>query len=301
MGATEQPDQTDQAKQTEQFEEQREHLFAIAYRMLGSVGDAEDILQEAYLRYRGTTPASIVSPKAFLTTVVTRLCLNQLQSARAQRETYIGPWLPEPLLTEEEEDPLAEAERHESISMAFLVLLERLTPDERAVFLLREVFDYPYTEIAQILGKHEAACRQVFSRAKKLLVAERPRFVASAKQHHAILQGFLQAVGTGDLESLIALLSDDATLYADGGGKVRGAATRPLHGAQAVARFVLGSLRFLEGPYATDLATINGEPAIILRVAGAQVVVIGFTIVQGTVREIRVIGNPDKLRHIPPA
>jgi RNA polymerase sigma-70 factor (ECF subfamily) len=293
-------DPTDQTDQTERFEAQREHLFAIAYRMLGSVGDAEDIVQEAYLRYRGAAPESIKSHKAFLTTVVTRLCLNQLQSARAQRETYIGPWLPEPLVTAEEEDPPSEAERHESISMAFLVLLERLTPAERAVFLLREVFDYSYPEIAQILGKHEAACRQLLSRAKKLLVAERPRFIPSEKQHHAILQGFLQAVGSGDLESLIALLSDDVTLYADGGGKVRGAATRPLYGARAVARFILGSLRFIQGPYTTELTTINGEPAIILRVAGAPIAVIGVTIAQGKVDEIRVIGNPDKLRHIPP-
>jgi len=277
----------DQTGQLDQFEAQRGRMFSIAYHMLGSVGDAEDIVQEAYLRYRGaspdSSPDSIRSPQAFLSTVVTRLCLNQLQSARARRETYLGPWLPEPLITVE--DDMAErADLHESISMAFLALLERLTPVERAVFLLREVFEYTYEEIAAILGKEEAACRQILSRAKRFIAARRPRFTPS-----------------GDLDALVQMLSDDVSLWADGGGRVRGAATRPLHGPRAVARFLLGSVRFVQGPYEPEFTSVNGEPAVILRVGGAPIAVVCFTLSGDKIAELRVVGNPDKLRHIPSA
>jgi len=294
----------DQTGQLDQFEAQRGRMFSIAYHMLGSVGDAEDIVQEAYLRYRGaspdSSPDSIRSPQAFLSTVVTRLCLNQLQSARARRETYLGPWLPEPLITVE--DDMAErADLHESISMAFLALLERLTPVERAVFLLREVFEYTYEEIAAILGKEEAACRQILSRAKRFIAARRPRFTPSGEQHHELLQQFVQAVGTGDLDALVQMLSDDVSLWADGGGRVRGAATRPLHGPRAVARFLLGSVRFVQGPYEPEFTSVNGEPAVILRVGGAPIAVVCFTLSGDKIAELRVVGNPDKLRHIPSA
>ena len=290
------------ATETDQFEDQRGLMFAIAYRMLGSVTEAEDILQDAYLRYRETPADTIVSPRAFLGTVVTRLCINQLQSARAQREVYIGPWLPEPLITEVNDalSPAWRVDVDESISMAFLVLLERLTPVERAVFLLREVFDYPYGEIAEIVGKEEAACRQIFSRAKKALAAEqRPRFTPSGEQHRLIVQRFMQAVGAGNMEALIRLLADDATLWADGGGKARGAATRPLRGAGAVARFAVGSLRFLADPFEAELTEINGELAVILRNAGQPRVVVAFTLEHERIVEMRAIGNPDKLRHLP--
>src|SRR5919109_932170 len=224
----------------DQFEKYRPLMFSIAYRMLGSVTEAEDILQNAYLRYRERPVGSIASPKAFLSTVVTRLCLNHLQSVRVQRESYLGPWLPEPLLTEDDpESPISQAERLESISMAFLVLLERLTPVERAVFLLREVFDYPYAEIAEIVGKDEVSCRQILSRAKKFIAGNRPRFTPSTEQHQHLLQQFLGAVEEGDLDGLTQLLASDVTLSTDGGGKVRGAATRTLHGPKVVARFMI--------------------------------------------------------------
>src|SRR5438270_2390971 len=184
-----------EGKTMDQFEQYRPLMFSIAYRMLGSVTEAEDILQNAYLRYREMEASSIASPKAFLSTVVTRLCLNHLQSAHMQRESYLGPWLPEPLLTEDDpESPTGQAEKLESISMAFLVLLERLTPVERAVFLLREVFDYPYAEIAAIVGKEEMSCRQILSRAKKFIAAQRPRFAPSTEHHQQLLQQFLDAV-----------------------------------------------------------------------------------------------------------
>ena len=199
------------------FESYRPLMFSIAYRMLGSATEAEDIVQEAYLRYQAVAPGSIVSPKAFLSTIVTRLCLNQLQSARVQRETYIGPWLPEPIFTETDEraNPKHQAEMHDSISFAFLVLLEELTPLERAVFLLREVFEYEYDEIATILDKDPAACRQVFSRAKKHVTDGKPRFTPAPEAHRRLLSQFMQATSAGDLDGLTALLAADVVMWAD--------------------------------------------------------------------------------------
>jgi RNA polymerase sigma-70 factor, ECF subfamily len=283
----------------DQFELYRPLMFSIAYRMLGSVTEAEDTLQNAYVRYRQMPADSIASPKAFLSTVVTRLCLNHLQTARVQRESYLGPWLPEPLLTEDDPgSPTSQAEMLESISMAFLVLLERLTPVERAVFLLREVFDYPYAEIAAIVDKEEATCRQILSRAKKFMAAEHPRFNPSTPQHRQLLQQFMDAVEEGDLAGLTQLLASDVTMWADGGGKVRGAATRPLHGPQAVARFTIASLRYIQERFTMEITEANRESAILLRVDGHPFVVVSVTIVQQHIVEIRVIGNPEKLKHL---
>lgn len=283
----------------DQFESYRPLMFSIAYRMLGSVTEAEDILQDAYLRYRQMPAGSISSPKAFLSTVVTRLCLNHLQAAHVQRESYLGPWLPEPLLTEDDPDsPTSQAERLESVSMAFLVLLERLNPVERAVFLLREVFDYPYSDIAEIVGKDEVSCRQILSRAKKFIAGSRPRFTPSTEQHQHLLQQFLGAVEEGDLNGLTHLLASDVTLSTDGGGKVRGAATRVVHGAEPVARFVIASLRFIQAEFTTEVAQVNGEPAILLRVEGHPFTVVSVTIASQHIVDIRVIANPDKLKHL---
>ncbi len=282
-----------------QFEIYRPLMFSIAYRMLGCATDAEDIVQEAYLRYQATAPEQIASPKAFLTTVVTRLCLNQLRSARTQRESYLGPWLPEPVLTGAEESfaPTQQAELHETLSLAFLVLLEQLTAVERAVFLLRDVFDYDYAEIAVILGKTEAACRQIFRRAKKHIATHRPRFKPTPEAHHQIFTQFLRAAGSGELDGLLQLLADDVTLWADSGGKVRGI-LRPLRGRDAVARFLLASPQIPTEPYQPDIASVNGEPALILR-AGAQArVVLSISIDQGRIFAIWVIGNPDKLNWV---
>jgi RNA polymerase sigma-70 factor (ECF subfamily) len=283
----------------DQFEQYRPLMFSIAYRMLGSVTEAEDTLQDAYLRYRQMPAGSIASPKAFLSTVVTRLCLNHLQAAHVQRESYLGPWLPEPLLTEEDpESPTSQAERLESISMAFLVMLERLTPVERAVFLLREVFDYPYPDIAEIVGKDEVSCRQILSRAKKFIAGSRPRFTPSTEQHQHLLQQFLEAVEEGDLDGLTQLLASDVTLRTDGGGKVRGAATRILHGQEAVARFMIASQRFIQARFTTEITEVNGEPALLLRVEDHPFAVVSVTIAQQHILEVRVIANPDKLRHL---
>lgn len=284
----------------DEFEANRRLMFSIAYRMLGSAMEAEDIVQEAYLRYRTVSPESIQSHKAFLTTMVTRLSINALQSSRAQRETYIGPWLPEPILTDEDaaRSPAYQASLDDSISMAFLVLLESLTPVERAVFLLREVFDYEYAEIAEIVNREEVACRQLFSRAKKRITEHRPRFKPTAAEHRALLDRFLRAVGDGDLDELVQVLADDVTMWTDGGGKARGAATRSLQGSGAVAQFVLGSIRLVDSKLQADIETVNGEPTIIVRVEGQPLVVISIGMKAGQIHEIWIVGNPDKLKHV---
>src|SRR5579859_6066123 len=284
----------------DEFQNYRPLMFSIAYRMLGSATEAEDIVQEAFLRYQTTAPGEIHSHKAFLTTVVTRLCLNQLQSARSQRETYIGPWLPEPVLTEADERfaPVQQAELHDSLSIAFLTLLEQLTPLERVVFLLREVFDYDYAEIAEILGRDEAACRQMLSRAKKHVAEHRPRFKPTPEAHRQLLDEFLQAVTTGDLDDLMQLLSEDVVMWADGGGKARGAATHPLHGREAVARFMIASTAFAPGPLAAEITAVNGEQAVIVRSGETPVAVLSVTVDNDKIAEVRAIGNPDKLKQI---
>jgi RNA polymerase sigma-70 factor (ECF subfamily) len=281
---------------SEQFERYRRLLFSIAYRMLGSAMEAEDIVQEAYLRYRDTPPENIQSPKAFLSTVVTRLCLDQLKSAQVQRETYIGPWLPEPVLTGE--GAMLPSHDYDSISMAFLVLLESLTPVERAVFLLREVFDYDYAEIARMVGKEEAACRQLLSRARKHVAEHRPRFHSTPQEHQEMIGKFLLAVQAGDLDGLMNLLADDITWWSDGGGKVT-AARRPLHGREQVARFVLGLRRLAPQGIRVEIAEINGRPAIVMRYAdGTPSFVIVFAVANGKIHRAWAIGNPDKLKHL---
>src|SRR6266481_70075 len=214
----------------ESFETYRPYLFSIAYRMLGSAMDAEDLVQETYLRYQGTPLDAIRSLKAFLTTIIIRLCMDQLQLARRQREVYVGPWLPEPILTTmtaETLDPAERVDMNETISLAFLVLLEQLQPFERAVFLLREVFEYEFAEIATMLDKSEAACRRSFSRAKLHLASHRSRFPASPETHRQLLTAYFQAVQNGEMNALKDQLAEEVTLWADGGGKVKQAALRP--------------------------------------------------------------------------
>jgi RNA polymerase sigma-70 factor (ECF subfamily) len=284
----------------QQFESYRRLMFSIAYRMLGSITEAEDILQEAFLRYQKSSRPEIASPKAFLSTIVTRLCLNRLESAQVQRETYIGPWLPEPILTVHEEsvDAVERTELHESLSMAFLVLLEQLTPLERAIFLLRQVFDYEYYEISEMIEKDEAACRQIFSRAKKHIAENRPRFKTNPEAQREILEQFIAAVSQGELDGLLQLLSDDVTLWADGGGKARGAALEPLHGREAVARFVLASPRLAIGPLEPRIGMVNGEPALLLSMDGQARLVVMISVDQTHIHEIRIVGNPDKLKGV---
>src|SRR5712675_2940782 len=226
------------------FNEYRSLLFSIAYRMVGTVADSEDMLQDAFIRWQQAPRDEIRSPKAFLVTVVSRLCINHLQSARVQRETYVGEWLPEPLVTEPGSDASGILQMDESVSMALLLLLERLTPTERAVFLLHEVFDYTHAEIAAALNLSEANCRQLLRRAQQHVRLERPRFTAPSQEHMELLERFYQAAGSGDMDRLISLLSSDVVLHTDGGGKAA-ALVLPIYGPDRVARAAVHGLRRL--------------------------------------------------------
>jgi RNA polymerase sigma-70 factor, ECF subfamily len=289
------------AVQTDPFEAYRSLLFAMAYRMVGSAMEAEDIVQEAYLRYRATSPASIRTLKSFLTTIVHHLCLDHLKSAQARREHYVGPWLPEPILTGDGASPLSPLHQlsdRESISMAFLVLLESLSPLERAVFLLREVFDYEYAEIAQITGRDEPACRQLFSRAKKHIRDHRPRFPASPEAHAKMVGRFMEACMAGNMDGLMRLLAEDVTVWSDSGGKVAGAARHPIQGRERVARATLGLLS--RAPEGTTFERIeaNGLPALLIRVQGQIVGVLTLDVEGEFIRAVRNVANPDKLVHL---
>jgi RNA polymerase sigma-70 factor (ECF subfamily) len=285
----------------ESFESYRPYLFSIAYRMLGSAMDGEDMVQETYLRYSTTPPETIRSLKTFLTTIITRLCMDQLHLARRKRELYVGPWLPEPIITAPtpaSEDPAERIDREESISLAFLALLEQLQPFERAVFLLREVFAYEFAEIATMLDKSEVACRRSFSRAKKHLSEHRPRFPASPETHRQMLTGFLQAAQGGDMIPLMDLLAENVTLWADAGGKIKQAALRPIVGRDAVARFSLGTVRFLPEDSRVELAEVNGQAAVIIRTSGQTLFVLSIEVEAERIQAIRIIANPEKLARI---
>ncbi|MFN8491823.1 MAG: RNA polymerase sigma-70 factor [Caldilineaceae bacterium] len=283
------------------FQAQRPRLFGIAYRMTGSAGEAEDILQETWLRFQTLDAAEIHSAEALLTTIVTRLCLDHLKSAQARREVYPGLWLPEPVSTGQNtaEDPLDNMLKLESISLAFLHLLESLSPEERAVFLLREVFDYEYREIASFINKSETACRQLFSRAKKHVADHRPRFPTSPAEHERVLNTFVVAVESGDLDQLMAVMAEDVVCYADGGGKAT-AAARPLHGREQVAKFVKGVQKSGFKPGDTiEMPLINGRTGFLVRNAeGAITTVLTLDIVDGVIDALYFIRNPDKLQHL---
>jgi RNA polymerase sigma-70 factor (ECF subfamily) len=286
------------------FEELRPGAFAIAYRMLGSVSEAEDVVQEAFLRLHRTLAEGeqVSSPRAYLSTVVTRLCIDQLRSARARRERYVGEWLPEPLLASDEADPARQAEVADSLSLAFLVLLESLSPEQRAAFLLREVFDYPYDEIARIVGRSEDNARQLVTRARRQVQQRRPRFEASRQRREALAQRFFAAAGDGDLHALEELLAHDVMLHGDGGGKAP-ALAHPVHGRAKVARTLLAWFRAAAriGGVTLQAAEVNGQPgALVLDPEGGLVNVLALDVADGQVQAIRSIVNPDKLRHLGP-
>ena len=280
------------------FEEHKNLLLSIGYRMLGSRVEAEDMVQETFLRWKQASDSDIREPRAFLVTVITRLCINELQSARAKREQYFGQWLPEPLLTRAA-DPVKIAGLDGSLSIAFLLLLERLTPTERAVFLLREVFDYEYAEIAAILGHSEANCRQILSRAKQHVTNDRPRFEASREHQEKLLQQFLETTAKGDLQGLVALLAEDVILYTDGGGKAT-AVPNPIYGAERVARFFLGAPeKFVPPEVVRQFAEINGHPGVIVYHEGQTFGVLTMDVSERRIRNIYIVRNPDKLAGIP--
>jgi len=274
---------------TETYESLRPLAFSIAYRMLGSVSEAEDVVQEGLLRLHRAD--DVEHPKAFVATVVTRLSIDELRSARARRETYVGPWLPEPLLTDSRPDD-------DSVSMALLVTLEALSPVERAVFLLHDVFDYGYDEIAEIVGKTRENCRQLAVRARRHVEARRPRFEPSREQREALAARFFEAIREGDLDGLVSLLAEDAVATGDGGGKAAARKT-PLHGGAKIARFMLGLMRLAERDhYEFDFCEVNGRPGALIRQDGRVISALSLEIADGKVTEFLSVANPDKLRHL---
>jgi len=283
---------------TDLYEELRPRAFAIAYRMLGSVSEAEDVVQEAFLRMHQTEQRDeqIASPRAYIATLVTRLAIDQLRSARVRRERYVGEWLPEPLVPDP--SPAEQAETADSLSLAFLVLLESLTPPQRAAFLLREVFSYPYPEVAEILDTDVDSARQHVARARNRVRQRRPRYVASRAQREELARRFFAAAEQGDLRSLEALLAQDVALHGDGGGKVP-ALGRPLNGRERVARTLLVGMSTLQRlGIRVRLAVVNGQPgAMAFDSQDRLVAVLGLDIADGQIQSIHSIVNPDKLRH----
>jgi RNA polymerase sigma-70 factor (ECF subfamily) len=284
------PDAAD-AADAAAFEEWRSLLFGIAYRMLGSAADAEDVVQDASIRWLGRGDTNIRSVRAYLVTIVTRLCLDQLGSARSKRVTYAGPWLPEPVVVDE----TAAAEQADSLSLAFLVLLEELTPLERAAYLLHDVFGYSFDEVARSLGRSSAACRQLGARARRHVEERRQRFDADLRHGRELTDRFLVACATGDLSGLLSMLSDDVVVWTDGGGKVR-AAMRPVVGPYRSSRFLLNVAKRLRGvPQSTVL---NGQPATVFLDGGVVVAALVLDIVDGSIVGVRAVTNPDKLERL---
>ncbi|MFI6582457.1 RNA polymerase sigma-70 factor [Embleya sp. NPDC050493] len=280
------------------FEEHRSLLFSVAYRMLGSAADAEDVVQDAWLRWSSADRARITQPKAYLVRIVTNLAVDTLRSARVQRESYVGPWLPEPILTGP--DIAEDAARAESVSLAMLVVLESLTELERAVFILKEVFGFPYGEIAEAIDRSEATVRQLGHRARSHVQARRPRFSADRESRRVVTERFFAASMGGDLNELMQVLAPDVTIWTDGGGKVR-AALRPIHGAEKVAAWLIGiGKRPYQGVALEDMRAevvqINGEPAVLALGNGRPITVVTVEPdAEGRIVGIRVIANPDKL------
>jgi RNA polymerase sigma-70 factor, ECF subfamily len=290
--------------ETETLTTLRPRMVSLAYRMLGSVSEAEDIVQEAFLRYHRVLVegTEIESPAAYLSTVVTRLSIDQLRSARVQRETYVGEWFPEPLLTDQgSSDPAEHVELADSLSVAFLLLLERLSPVERAVFVLHDVFGYDFEEIAKIVDKSVANCRQLASRARRHVEAGKPRFEAPQRKRNELANRFFSAITDGNLSGLIELLAADVAVYGDGGGKVP-AWSRPILGADKVGRLLIGLGKQLKSYGARiEAREVNGQPGAMVRDSSGRLNnVFTVDIVDGRVQTIRSVSNPDKLHHLGP-
>ncbi len=288
-----------EASDAEVFEAHRDLMFAVAYRMLGTITDAEDAVQDAWLRWSAAHREQVADQRAYLARIVVNTALNRLRSARARREAYVGPWLPEPLLTETGPDPADRAELAESVSMAMLVVLESLSPDERAVFVLREVFGFSHAESGAALGRPDAAVRQLAHRAREHVQARRPRFDVDWDQQRAVTERFLAAAAGGDIEGLMSVLAPNVTLLSDGGGKTK-AALRPITGAGKVARFMAGVatrpyMGMAVSSMSVDAAEINGAPGTLISAGGRPVAVLTMAVADGRITAIQLLANPDKL------
>jgi len=288
------------------FEPHRRHLRALAYRMLGSLAEAEDAVQDAYLRWHAVDRDAVIDPRAFLTTATTRICLDALRSARARREEYVGPWLPEPVVDTEALAPDAQTELAEDLSIALLLALDRLSPLERAAFLLHDVFDCSFSEVAQALDRSEAACRQLAARARTHVREARPRDESVARdrgdeamtKHGELVSAFVDASRSGDVDALMSMLAEDAHLVTDGGGKVQ-AALNVIDGADRVARFIIGvSTKGLAEVTTMRFGPVNGLPGLIAYSTDGSVQTVAFEIEDDRIRTIYSVRNPDKLRHL---
>ncbi len=279
---------------TDVFNAHRNLLFSIAYRMTGSVMDAEDMVQDTWLKWDAVDLKDVARPKAFLTTMISRSCIDYLRSARLKRTDYVGPWLPEPLAGDDAADDLALSD---SLSMAFLMLLENLSPVERAIYILRVAFVLDYDEIAGIVDKSAANCRQILRRAREKLDTGQGRRQARRAEHESLLSNFMKVCEDGNLDELIALMSKDIVLYSDGGGKVV-AALRPLNGAENVARFLLGILKKAPADLTVRIATLNGSLSVLAMLNGKVISTMSLAISDGKIEVIHIMRNPDKLRHL---
>lgn len=281
------------------FEPHRRHLVGLAYRMLGSRSEAEDIVQDAYLRWHRADRAAVAEPRGFLTTVVTRLCLDHLKSARVRRESYVGPWLPEPVLDAEALSPERSMAVAEDLTIALLMTLERLSPLERAAFLLHDVFDVDFAEVAATLERSPAACRQLASRARAQVQRDRARYDATPEEAERLVRAFKTATEQGDVAALVEVLAEDMVLYNDGGGH-RAAALNPIHGRDRFLRFVIGVRK--KAPAVDlqryELAQVNGRPGLLVHEADGGRFTIGFDCADGRITAIYTMLNPDKLRHL---
>lgn len=276
------------------FEPQRARLTGLAYRMLGSLAEAQDVVQDAFLRVHAVDLGALDEPHGYLSKTVARLCLDRMKSARARRELYVGTWLPEPIV-----DASSPVELGEDLSFALLLVLERLSPPERSAFLLHDVFGMDFEAIAQVLGRSGASCRKLAERAREQVHAGRPRFVASKEDEQRLFAAFLQAAGTGDVQALTRILADDAVLYNDGGGR-RLAAHKPVHGADKVARFFAGIVRKPNHPVPVklELAQINGLPGCVGTYDNGDVAVAAIEVRDGRIAAVYIINNPEKLAHL---
>jgi RNA polymerase sigma-70 factor (ECF subfamily) len=280
------------------FEEHRSDLARLAYRMLGSLPDVDDVLQEAYLRWTRERRVAVESPRAYLCTIVTRLCIDQRQAIEARKRNYIGPWLPDAIVEPGDADPGQRLEAAEAVSLAFLVVLESLTPLERAAYLLRRAFDFSYDEIGKVLARSEPNCRQLVSRAEEQILARRPRFDPDPAEAERLTGAFLQACATGDLQGLVGILAADAIHYSDSGGKAA-AALAPIRGADRIARLFLGLLKKAPAGLELRRVRVNGQPGVMALVGGQIVTLFTFDVVDGRIATCFAIRNPDKLARYP--
>jgi RNA polymerase sigma-70 factor, ECF subfamily len=279
------------------FEELRPALHRLAYSLLGSLADADDVLQEAYLRWTRANRGEVNFPRAYLHSIVTHLCIDERQAARLRKQDYVGPWLPEPVVEPCGPDIGTHVETAENVSMALLLILESLSPVERAAYLLRRIFDYEYDEIAQILDRSEPTCRKLVSRAEQRVSERRPRFHPDPVEVERLTGAFVAACSTGDLNGLVQLLAADAVLYSDGGGKVP-AALAPIYGAERIARFFLGILKKVPPGLEIRRVRVNGQPGLLVMIPGEVFTVLNFDVVDGRIATCFAVRNPDKLARI---